>query len=86
MVRSTVAVNIRTGADVRHVLNAGVDFVGIGRAAILHYDFPNQVKRNPNFIATKTPVSVDYLKASGLGDKFINYMRRWPDFVAYELQ
>ena len=78
----TVAGKIRNGSDVHKVLEAGIDFVTIGRAAILHHDFPVQVMGNPDFKPTELPVSESYLHNEGLSDNFINYMRRWPDFVA----
>ncbi|WP_299335929.1 NADH:flavin oxidoreductase [uncultured Psychroserpens sp.] len=81
-VKWTVAGNIRTGHDVDKVLEAGVDFVSIGRSAILHHDFPAQVIHNPNFTPTELPVSEAYLKSEGLGDAFITYMKRWDGFVA----
>lgn len=80
-VRLTVAGKIRTGQNVQQILNAGVDFVSIGRSAILHHDFPKQVIENPDFVPTETPVSSTYLKKEGLGENFIKYMSRWPDFV-----
>ena len=80
-VKLTVAGKIRSGGDVRKVLNAGVDFVAIGRSAILHHDFPQLVLKDPNFQPVERPVSVAYLKQEGLGPKFIEYMRRWPNFV-----
>ncbi|WCO02380.1 NADH:flavin oxidoreductase [Psychroserpens ponticola] len=80
-IKLTVAGNIRTGNDVTKILNAKVDFVSIGRAAILHHDFPEQVLANPNFKPTPTPVTEVYLKKEGLSDKFVTYMKRWPDFV-----
>lgn len=80
-VKLTVAGNIRNGKDVLNILKRGVDFVTIGRAAILHHDFPKKVIENNNFTTIKTPVSVDYLKSEGLSEKFIDYMRKWPDFV-----
>lgn len=80
----TVAGNIRTGADVNKILDAGVDFVAIGRAAILHHDFPSKVIENPNFEPLKTPVSAEHLLNEGLSPKFIKYMGRWPNFVAKE--
>ncbi len=80
-VRLTVAGKIRTGAEVQRVLDAGVDFVSIGRAAILHHDFPNRVIENPAFIPIDTPVSEAYLRKEGLGEKFVHYMRRWEGFV-----
>ena len=78
----TVAGKIRNGSDVSKVLDAGVDFVGIGRSAILHHDFPAKVIENPNFISSETPVSKAYLRNEGLGDDFIAYMSRWKGFVA----
>lgn len=80
-VKLTVAGNIRTGKDVSRVLNAGVDFVTIGRSAILHHDFPNEVIANPDFEPIENPVSQEYLKGQGLSQIFINYMKRWPGFV-----
>ena len=78
----TVAGNIRTAADVQQVLASGVDFVTIGRSAILHHNFPERVLADPQFVPTALPVTVDYLKQEGLSDNFIKYMGRWPDFVA----
>ena len=80
-VKLTVAGNIQTGEDVRKVLEAGIDFVTIGRAAVVHHDFPKRVIKNPDFTPTPNPVSADYLKNEGLSDKMVIYMRRWPDFV-----
>lgn len=80
-VRLTVAGKIRNGEDVKNVLASGIDFVTIGRSAILHHDFPEKVITDPNFRAQKTPVSKEYLQNEGLGENFINYMSKWPDFV-----
>lgn len=80
-VRLTVAGKITNGQEVQQVLNAGIDFVTIGRAAILHHDFPQQVIHDPSFRPVQTPVSPAYLKQEGLGEVFIDYMRRWPGFV-----
>lgn len=82
VVKLTVAGNIRSGADVQKVLQAGVDFVSIGRAAILHHDFPKRVMKGPNFKPVATPVTEKYLQNEGLGEKFITYMQRWEGFVA----
>jgi len=80
-VKLTVAGNIRTGNDVHKMLEAGVDFVSIGRAAILHHDFPKRVMENSDFTPITTPVSQDYLRKEGLGEDFITYMQRWDGFV-----
>ncbi|ARV09157.1 NADH:flavin oxidoreductase [Winogradskyella sp. PC-19] len=80
-VKWTVAGKINTGKDVSDVLDAGVDFVSIGRSAILHHDFPKKVMANPNFEPTETPVNTNYLHKEGLSEKFVTYMKRWPNFV-----
>lgn len=80
-VKLTVAGKIRTGSDVKKVLEADVDFVSIGRAAILHHDFPNRVMENSSFSPIALPVSPDYLRNEGLGENFITYMQRWDGFV-----
>ena len=80
-VKWTVAGKINSGQDVRTVLDAGVDFVSIGRSAILHHDFPKQVLAHTNFEPTALPVSEGYLRNEGLGEKFVTYMKRWDGFV-----
>jgi 2,4-dienoyl-CoA reductase-like NADH-dependent reductase (Old Yellow Enzyme family) len=84
-VKLTVAGKIRNGVDVKAVLDAGVDFATIGRSAILHHNFPELVIENPDFMATRTPVSANYLRNEGLGEKFIEYMKRWSGFVMQEV-
>jgi len=80
----TVAGKIRSGSDVEKILDTGVDFVTIGRSAILHHDFPKLVLENPAFEPTKTPVSKAYLNKEGLSNTFVEYMNNWPDFVLSE--
>jgi 2,4-dienoyl-CoA reductase-like NADH-dependent reductase (Old Yellow Enzyme family) len=80
-VRLTVAGKIRDGKDVMKIMDAGVDFVTIGRSAILHHDFPMKVMENPEFTSIQTPVSKSYLANEGLSNAFVDYMQRWPNFV-----
>jgi 2,4-dienoyl-CoA reductase-like NADH-dependent reductase (Old Yellow Enzyme family) len=80
-VRLGAAGKLSTGADAARALDAGLDFVVIGRAAILHHDFPARVAANPAFEPVGLPVSADYLRAEGLGEPFIGYMRTWKGFV-----
>jgi 2,4-dienoyl-CoA reductase-like NADH-dependent reductase (Old Yellow Enzyme family) len=80
-VKLTVAGNIRSGEDLLSVLENNVDFVTVGRAAILHHDFPLKVINNPKFETINTPVSRAYLNNEGLSDVFVDYMKRWPNFV-----
>jgi 2,4-dienoyl-CoA reductase-like NADH-dependent reductase (Old Yellow Enzyme family) len=82
--RLGVAGKIRTGDDAAAALAAGVDFVLVGRAAILHHDFPEQVRRDPHFQPIALPVTREHLRQEGLGPAFINYMSTWSGFVATE--
>lgn len=80
-VRLGVAGKIRTPEEAILCLEQGVDFVLLGRAAILHHDFPLQMKANKSFEPVKNPVSKDYLREQGLGEAFISYMSSWKGFV-----
>lgn len=79
-----VAGKLYAAADVRKALEAGVDFVSIGRAAILNHDFPKQMQADPEFRCRELPVSAQTLREEGLGDAFVKYMSRWRGFVATE--
>ncbi|HYD86535.1 MAG TPA: NADH:flavin oxidoreductase [Vitreimonas sp.] len=81
-VRLGAAGKIMRAQDARDVLAMGFDFSVIGRAAILHHDFPTRVAMDPNFAAIATPVSEAYLREEGLGTAFVQYMRTWKGFVA----
>lgn len=79
--RLGVAGKIMDGAKVQACLDAGADFVLIGRGAILHHDFARRVIADPAFAATPTPVTRAHLAAEGLGQAFIDYMASWKGFV-----
>jgi 2,4-dienoyl-CoA reductase-like NADH-dependent reductase (Old Yellow Enzyme family) len=81
-VRLGVAGKIKTAAHVRRCLDEGADFVLLGRAAILHHDFPAKAKDNADFEAVALPVSADYLREEGLGEAFVEYMDTWRGFVS----
>jgi 2,4-dienoyl-CoA reductase-like NADH-dependent reductase (Old Yellow Enzyme family) len=80
-VRLGAAGKVHSAADVQNCLEAGVDFVLIGRGAILHHDFSEQVRLSPDFEMAQTPVTADYLRSEGLGDSFVEYMSSWAGFV-----
>lgn len=80
--RLTVAGKINTPKDVLAAMKSGIDFVTLGRAAILHHNYPELMRSKETFEPTVLPVSRDYLKREGLGEKFVNYMATWDGFVA----
>ncbi len=83
-VRLGAAGKIMGGEDAARCLDAGADLVVVGRAAILHHDFPDRVEADPVFEAVRLPVTADYLRGEGLGNAFIQYMSNWKGFVQGE--
>jgi 2,4-dienoyl-CoA reductase-like NADH-dependent reductase (Old Yellow Enzyme family) len=79
--RLGAAGKIMSAQDARDVIAMGFDFPVLGRAAILHHDFPKRAAADANFTAIATPVSEAYLHEEGLGSAFVNYMRTWKGFV-----
>jgi 2,4-dienoyl-CoA reductase-like NADH-dependent reductase (Old Yellow Enzyme family) len=73
---------IRTAADAQRVLDAGADFVVLGRAAILHHDYPARLAADLAFLPAELPVTAAWLEREGLSPPFVNYMRNWKGFVA----
>ena len=73
---------ISSGPLAQRCLDEGADFAVIGRAAILHHDFPARVKADPQFEARSLPVTAQHLRDERLGPAFIDYMRTWKNFVA----
>jgi len=80
-VRLGVAGKIQSGAAAARALAEGADYVLIGRAAVLHHDFPERVRADPGFNHVTLPVTPAYLAAEGLSPPFVEYMRQWPGFV-----
>ena len=80
-VRLGCAGKVMTPDDARACLERGMDYVLLGRAAILHHDWPLKLAADPAFTPVKTPVSVDYLRAEGLSPAFVKYMQGWKGFV-----
>ena len=76
-----IAGKLRNPDEVRLAMESGIDFVMLGRAAILHHDFPLQMQADNNFTPVRNPVSTDYLRKEGLGEAFITYMSGWKGFV-----
>ena len=81
-VRLGVAGKIRTPEEAEQAISSDVDWIMLGRAAIIHHDFPNQYQTNQDFVPLETPVSAAHLRQEGLSDKFVTYMSSWAGFVA----
>jgi 2,4-dienoyl-CoA reductase-like NADH-dependent reductase (Old Yellow Enzyme family) len=83
-VRISVAGKIHDPADAERAHAAGADMVALGRAAILHHDYPSRLAANAAWKPVRPPVSRAYLIQEGLSEPFIRYMHNWPDFVSEE--
>jgi 2,4-dienoyl-CoA reductase-like NADH-dependent reductase (Old Yellow Enzyme family) len=81
-VRLGAAGKVASAADAARCLDEGLDFVVVGRAAILHHDFPARVQADPGFKARSLPVTPEYLASEGLSPAFVAYMGNWKGFVA----
>jgi len=79
-VRLGVAGKVTSPAIAAQMLENGADYVLIGRAAILHHDFPERA-RDAAFTPIALPVTAEYLANQGLGPAFVKYMSTWPGFV-----
>lgn len=79
--RLGVAGKVMTAPRVAELLEH-VDFVLLGRAAILHHDFPLRAGSDPSFASVPLPVTEQHLEEQGLGPVFRDYMRGWKGFVA----
>jgi len=63
------------------VFEHGLDFIMIGRSALLNKDLINQLVANPDYLSPKTPVTKAFLREQGLSDAFIKYLANWKGFV-----
>lgn len=79
-----VAGKIYSAADAQWAVDNGADFAVIGRAAIAHHDFARLAGNDPSFVMRELPVRPEDLKAEGLSDNFVEYMRAFKGFVASE--
>jgi 2,4-dienoyl-CoA reductase-like NADH-dependent reductase (Old Yellow Enzyme family) len=83
-VRLGVAGKIRNAEDVVKVIEGGCDYALIGRAAILRHDFPERVRRDPDYRSPELPVPPSHLLSEGVSPRFVEYLRGFPGFVGEE--
>ncbi|MFC0282527.1 NADH:flavin oxidoreductase [Camelimonas abortus] len=77
-----VAGKIMDAATAQACIDAGADFVLVGRGAIIHHDFPRRAIADPAFASLPRPVPRAHLEAGAVGPRFMNYLEKgWPGFV-----
>jgi 2,4-dienoyl-CoA reductase-like NADH-dependent reductase (Old Yellow Enzyme family) len=82
--RLGAAGKLMSADEVRGLVDSGADFPILGRAAVLHHDYPKLMAADPEFQPIARPVSRAHLRAEGLSPKFVEYMNGWKGFVAEE--
>lgn len=81
--RLGVAGRIRSAQQARWCMSKGADFVDLGRAAIVHHDFPTRAGADSTFAMAPLPVTREHLHAERVSETFVEYLDAgWPDFVA----
>ncbi len=71
---------IWTAEDAEHGLRQGADFIGVARAGIGHHNWPSYLTEGA-LEPARPPFSTDHLENQALSPVFIDYMRRWQNFV-----
>lgn len=81
--RLGVAGKIRSAQQARWCLAKGADFVDVGRAAIVHHDFPKRSADDDAFTMAALPVTREHLHAESVSETFVDYLDAgWADFVS----
>ena len=81
-VKLGVAGKITNPNEAETIIAQGVDWIMLGRAAILHHNFPNLHLADADFIPVQLPVTKSHLHNEGLSNKFVEYMRGWDGFIS----
>ena len=76
---------ISTGAvwdtkEAQWLIDEGADIVGVARVGIAHPDWPQNLA-DENYQPQRPPFSVKHLESVDLSPVFIDYMKRWKNFV-----
>ena len=69
-----------TSQDVQWLMDEGADIIGVARVGIGHPDWPQHLS-DPNYQPQRPPFSVKHLENVDLSPVFIEYMKRWKNFV-----
>ncbi len=69
-----------TSKDAKWLMDEGADIVGVARVGIAHPDWPKHLI-DENYEPQRPPFSVEHLESVDLSPVFIEYMKRWKNFV-----
>ena len=68
------------GKDAQWLSDEGADIVGVARVGIAHPDWP-KLLTDSDYQPQRPPFSVEHLANADLSPVFIEYMKRWKNFV-----
>lgn len=68
------------GKDAQWLTGEGADIVGVARVGIAHPDWPTFLG-DSNYQPQRPPFTVEHLAKADLSPVFIEYMKRWKNFV-----
>lgn len=71
---------IWTAADLRRALAAGVDIAAVGKAGIIHPDWPRACQQD-GWSPTRPPLAPEALREAAVGEDFVNYLKKFPGLV-----
>lgn len=69
-----------TSKDAKWLMEEGADIVGVARVGIAHPDWPKHLI-DENYEPQRPPFSIEHLENVELSPVFIEYMKRWKNFV-----
>ena len=70
-----------TSKDAQWVIDEGADLVGVARVAIGHPDWPKHLE-DLGYSPQRPPFTEKYLLDVDLSPVFVEYMKRWKNFVS----
>ncbi|MFT7463722.1 MAG: 2,4-dienoyl-CoA reductase-like NADH-dependent reductase (Old Yellow Enzyme family) [Pseudohongiellaceae bacterium] len=70
-----------TPTEADQVIAHGADMVGLARAAIGNASWPHDATRS-DWDPARPPYTPEHLRDAALGEKMVDSMRLWPDFVS----
>lgn len=73
--------SIWTAAEAHAVLERGASVIALGRAAILHPDWPQRA-RDPRWVVKRPPITRAELLDRSVSPVFAQYLTRWKNFVS----
>lgn len=81
-VRVGAAGKIMDASTAQWTLDQGFDFVTISKSSILEHDFARKSINDAHHASPPFPISRAVLAQEGASPIFIDYLNRWPNFVA----